>query len=76
MVSKKKKPQEVAAKRFFATLPPKSEDVQEQRDCHRLEGGGEPAAQGGTVAISLPIKMACIWSIVGDGSEVQLNGNC
>ena len=23
-----------------------------------------------------PIKMACIWSIVSDGSEVQLNGNC
>ena len=26
--------------------------------------------------VRLPIKMACIWSIVSDCSEVQLNGNC
>ena len=26
--------------------------------------------------LRLSETMACIWSIVSDGSEVQLNGNC
>ena len=26
--------------------------------------------------LRIPETMACIWSIVSDGSEVQLNGNC
>ena len=29
-----------------------------------------------TSGLRLSETMACIWSIVSDGSEVQLNGNC
>ena len=29
-----------------------------------------------TSRVRLSETMACIWSIVSDGSEVQLNGNC
>ena len=42
----------------------------------KVRPGPRQSNSGPRAQVRIHRIMACIWSIVSDGSEVQLNGNC